>query len=368
MIPPVRRVRCDSHRCSNLAQQPCSATASATVPPMSASKLRAPSSLPFVVIAAALFTACSQNAGVTGPTPAPVDQGYRTSHPSGPNGLWSRQPGTARGWITPKKSKGQLLYVADSGNGLIDIYSVPDYSLIGQITDAINWPEGIATDKKGNLYVSNLFGNTVTVYPEGQITPSLTLSEPEGPDDVAIADNGYVLVGDVDGGVDVYKPGGTSASSRLTNPNISDVSGVGVDANNNLYAVGTYHYGTNQPQPAVVKYAALGGSGKSRALSGLLAPGGVLVDKHRNIVISDFALPGINMYKPGKEKPFATIANSASPDRSAINRKQDLIYVPEGEYDEVSIYTYPSGELVQNIVVTGYGFTSGAALSPPAKP
>jgi hypothetical protein len=296
-------------------------------------------------------------------------QGYSVANVTGPNGRGPREVAALRGWISPKKSKEQLLYVSDSIDGVIDIFSVPDYSLVGQITDGLDFPEGIATDKKGNLYVSNLFGNTVTVYPEGQTSPSVTLSEPDGPDDVAVAGNGDVLAGDTDGGVDVYKPGETSASSRLTNSNITSVSGIGIDGNDNVYAVGTYTFSNSSgPQPAVVKYAALGSSGKNLKLSGLIEPAGALVDKHGNIVISDFKLPGVNLYKPGKKNPFATIASAGPADRIAINNKQNLIYVPQSTYGDVSIFKYPSGKLVQDIPISsGDGFASGTALSPPAK-
>jgi predicted ribosome-associated RNA-binding protein Tma20 len=311
-----------------------------------------------------LLTACSQGTTTSGTNPAAVAQARAAHNGIGPNGFAPRHLGALHGWLSPRHSKSKLLYVSNEADNVVYIYSVPAYALVGQITDGLNQPEGIATDKKGNLYVSNLSGNTITVYHKGTTSPSLTLAEPFGPDDVAVTSDGYVVAGD-SGGVDVFNPGATSASSRLTNSTISSVDGIGVDARNNVYAVGP----NASSQPAVVEFADLGGSGTNLGLTGLLAPTGVLVDQHGNIAVSDFALPGINLYKPGHTAPFATIAASDATDRSAIDHKQNLIYVPEADYSLVNIYKYPSGKFVKGLTISGSGnFISGAALSPAPAP
>lgn len=315
-------------------------------------------------VAALLLTACSQGTTASAVNPAAAVQARTAHNGIGPNGYTPHRLGAIHGWLSPKHSKSQLLYASNEADNVIDIFSVPQYDLVGQITDGLNQPEGIATDKKGSLYVSNLSGDTITVYQKGQTSPSLTLTEPYGPDDVAVARNGDVLAGD-SSGVDVFKPGATTASSRLTNSTISSVDGVGVDAHNNVYAVGF----NASSQPAVVEFTDLGGSGKNLGLTGLLSPTGVLVDKHGNIAVSDFALPGINLYKPGHTAPFATIAASDATDRSALDHKQNLIYVPEADYSLVNVYKYPSGKFVQSVSISGSGnFISGTALSPAPKP
>jgi hypothetical protein len=306
-------------------------------------------------------TACSSNA-LTGANPAPPTQTQGADrHGIGPNGL-PAHISTMHGWISPdKKKKKQMLYVSDEGDGRIDIYSVPAYSLTGQITSGIAQPEGIATDKKGNLYVSNLSGGTVTVYPPGQTSPSLTLTESSGPDDVAVAKNGYVLAGDVGGGVDVYPPGQTSPTARLTNAGIEyGVDGVGVDANNNVYAAGYGNAGA-----AVVEFTNMSGSGTNLGLTGLVGPAGVLVDKHGNIVVSDYSNSLIDIYPSGQTSPSSTISVT-NPDRSAINKKQNDIYAPQGANDTADVLSYPGGASVTSISIGN--FTSGTALSPAPKP
>ncbi|HEY6487451.1 MAG TPA: hypothetical protein VIX83_13800, partial [Candidatus Cybelea sp.] len=177
-------------------------------------------------VAALLLTACSQGTTASAVNPAAAVQARTAHNGIGPNGYTPHRLGAIHGWLSPKHSKSQLLYASNEADNVIDIFSVPQYDLVGQITDGLNQPEGIATDKKGSLYVSNLSGDTITVYQKGQTSPSLTLTEPYGPDDVAVARNGDVLAGD-SSGVDVFKPGATTASSRLTNSTISSVDGVG---------------------------------------------------------------------------------------------------------------------------------------------
>jgi hypothetical protein len=284
-----------------------------------------------------------------------------TRHGIGPNGVLSHIS-VLRSWISPdRKKKKKLLYVSDEGQGIVDIFSVPKYSLVGQITNGIDQPEGLATDKKGNLYVSNLSGNTITVYKPGATSPFLTLTESEGPDDVAVGSNGYVYAADSGGGVAVYPPGATSPTTRLTNSAIVSATGVAVDASNNVYTDGS----TSNGGAVVVEYANASGSGANLGLTGLEEPSGVIVDKNNNVVVSDFGLSEILIYPPGQTSPSGTIA-APSADRSAINKAENVIYAGLGFNYGAGVYDYPSGTLVTTIS-TG-GFTAGAAISPAAAP
>lgn len=267
-----------------------------------------------------------------------------------------------RGWMSPGAKKKHLMYVSLPQSDEVDVFALPKYALVGQITDGLEAPEGMATDKKGNLYVTNLTGPTVTVYPRGASTPSLTLTLKYSPADVTITKKDYVLVGDIGGGVDVCPPGKTSASSRLTNPDLGQVDGVGVDGHDNVYAAGY----TPQSKPVVFEFAHLKEPGTNLNLSGLENPAGVLVDSSGNLAVSDNTLPGVNIYPPGATSPSATIAANESPDRSAFNRAENLIYVPEGSNDGVNIYDYPTGTFVQTVTISG--FARGAILSPWQKP
>jgi hypothetical protein len=259
--------------------------------------------------------------------------------------------------MSPATSQANLLYASDAHQNVVDIFSIPGYSMVGQITDGIDQPEGLATDSKGNLYVANLSGHTITVYQPGTTSPSLTLTESDGPLDVAVASNGYVYAGDEGGGIDVYPPGATSPSTRLTNSVFSRVAGVGVDQSNNVYAAGDIGAKTG----VVIEFVSGSGSGTNLGLTGLVEPTGVIIDKNNNLVVSNFKRHRICIYPPGKTSPSRHI-EVAFPDRSAINQAENNIYVPEGDRDRVGVLTYPAGKLVTTIPIGG--FAGGAALSP----
>ncbi|MGA9420505.1 MAG: hypothetical protein WBV40_15280, partial [Candidatus Cybelea sp.] len=117
-----------------------------------------------------LGVACVLGIAATACSAANVPTGVAAGSPN------QTQLSAPRGWMSPQTTPTELLYVSDSADSVIDIFSVPNYSMVGQITDGINQPEGLATDETGNLYVSNLRGKTITVYQPGRTNPSLTLA------------------------------------------------------------------------------------------------------------------------------------------------------------------------------------------------
>jgi hypothetical protein len=278
---------------------------------------------------------------------------------------------THNGWINPQKKKlPQQLFVSDNGDSVIDIYSVPNYSLIGQITDGISQPDGIATDRFGNLYVANLGNDTITVYAQGATTPLHTLTEPNGPDDVAVGKFGAVFAADIGGGVDVYdSPTSISfPNQRLTDGHIFEVFGVALDRNDDVYAAGL---GPGS-EPVVVTYhhdsAYRWAPGVNLYLTGMSLPTGMIIhNAHDNIFLveSDYGRGVINTYQYGATIPSKTIA-VAHPERSSLDKAGNLIYVPRGSDNKVDVLKYPRGTEITSISVGN--FVSGTAVLPAPKP
>jgi hypothetical protein len=311
-------------------------------------------SLPSLVTACALaiaVTACTSSNALTGVPPGSASQ-TQASHVS-----------TLRGWMSPnwKKTK-TLLYVSEpsqSSPGLVDVFSVPQYSRVGQITGGIDKPEGLATDAEGNLYVADLDANEVTVYRPRKTSPSLTLKVPDGPLDVAVGSNGYVYVGDEAGAVDVYRPGATSPRLRLTNPSLTRVAGIAVTSSNDVYAAGETGYGSSYYTPAVVEFTDARKSGKSLGLTGLAGRLTGVMLANNDLIVTDFDSNEILTYPLGQTSPSSTISVPC-PDRPAINKAETKIYVPETcSEDTVGVYDYPSGTLVTNLPIGGTGAALG---------
>lgn len=300
-------------------------------------------SLLSISLAAMLFAACSSNDALTATNPPPSNQVPQGADRQGVN------------------SESQLLYASNKEHSVIDVFSVPGYSKVGQISNGIEEPEGIATDESGNLYVANTDGDSVTIYKPNTTSPYRTLIASHIPDDVAVAANGYVLAGDQEGGVDVYPPGKTSPSARLTNSGISIVRGVAVDANDNVYAAGT----NASLQGVVIEYPDMRGGGTNLGLQDLESPLGVLIDENDSVVVSDVGVNKVLIYPQGKTSPSSEIS-VAGPHRSALNQQENLIYVPQGAGGDVDVLNYPNGKSVTSFSIGT--FASGTALSPAPTP
>jgi hypothetical protein len=316
-------------------------------------------------VAAALLAACGGSQPPIGASGAANQTQGAMSDAIARSGAPSRIS-TLRSWISPHAKHKKLLYVSVFARGVIDIFSVPKYSLVGQITDGINGPEGLAIDNNGNLYVANFVGNTITVYERGTTSPSRTLTESGGPTDVVVDGSGYVYASDSEGGIDVYPSGATLPIRRLTNPAVRyGVTGVGISASNSVYATG--FSSPNSTGPAVVKFAHASGAGKRLHLKGLVFPFGVIIDTNNDLVVTDsgpyYGQGAVLIYPLSKRSPSEKIT-LPGPIHSAFNNPENLLYVPQGQfgYFGVGVYDYPSLALVTTVPIEDY--PGGAALSP----
>lgn len=306
---------------------------------------------------------CASSGSNVVANPAPATQGPAFGSAFDRSDGGAQRFGPSGSAATGKKAT-TLLYVSNSGDERIDVFSLPKYHRVGKITNGINQPTGIAIDEAGNLYVSSVDADTVTIYKHGKSTPSLTLTG-YAPEDVAVAKNGDVLAGGSAGVIDVYEPGAKSPSRRLTNPALAQVFGVAVDGANNVYAAG-YGYGSGySPVGTVVRFAKISGPGKNLGLTGLRFPIGVLVDAHGNIVVSDYDANAIKIFPPEHTSASATISVT-DPEHFALNGEENQIFVAQGSTRLVSDFTYPGGLRVSWKSVGG--FTDGTALYPAAKP
>jgi sugar lactone lactonase YvrE len=140
---------------------------------------------------------------------------------------------------------GGNLYVANFGNGNVAIYAPPysgSSSPVLTISNGLDGPNGVAVDSAGKLYVSNYYNGTVAIYTPPFIGPdqglSATINLPAGePYGMAFNSAGKLFVAVARGGVSVYAPPFTGASSpdfTISN-GVSDPTGAAFDSKGNLY-------------------------------------------------------------------------------------------------------------------------------------
>ena len=92
------------------------------------------------------------------------------------------------------------------------------------ISAGLDGPIGVALDAAGKIYVTNIFGNSVTTYkPDGtQTTPTITagLDEPWG---IAVDSAGKIYVANsANNTLTTYNPDGTQTTPTITGLNIPE--------------------------------------------------------------------------------------------------------------------------------------------------
>jgi len=195
----------------------------------------------------------------------------------------ARPPAKAVATIFVSDKDASTIYLFRAGNAP---------KLLGTITSGISRPLGITVDASGTLYVPNSGNHSVTEYPAGSTSPSVTitagLSLPQfatvdlagnlwvSDDASSSGGNGYVLE---------YPPGATTPSQTLTN-GILAPEGLATDAKGNLYVANRVAI-SGVPDVAIFPPGATTPSATFGA--GVLSqPLGIALDKRGNIYVADF--------------------------------------------------------------------------------
>jgi DNA-binding beta-propeller fold protein YncE len=215
------------------------------------------------------------------------------------------------GWMARDANpKHAWMYVASGLTNPILIYDLESPvgpRKIGEITDGLTRPSGIAVDAQGTLYAANYNqnqpGGTVTIYPAGATSPSLTLSQGlSAPLDVKVDTSGNVYVSNhgTSPSIAVFPPGQTTPSEIITSSLIQAPGSMTLDSSQNLFfgdgisGVLEIPYGTQQPV--------------SVNLQGLERPGGLTFDPLTgNLFVADLQLNKVFVYAPNNENAVRTM-------------------------------------------------------------
>lgn len=271
------------------------------------------------------------------------------------------------GWLSPQaRSCASKLYVSSYRLGYVSIYCTKGHNQapIGQITAGIETPEGDATDKQGNLYVTNTDAQTVTEYAPNTTTPIFTystgLTYPAG---VTVDRKQNVYVSSLSpASVEVFPHRSNTPNLTIPSTDITYPIDVALDKTGNVY-VTTYtaSFGNGE----IIEYPPGSTQGTDLGIR-TSGPGGIVIDTAGNMVTADQRLPGVLVFPPGATSPSSTFGtNEVDPDPVRLNKAETRVYVGDGIGNAVNVYAYPSGTLVDTIY-DGIDAPFGLALDPAA--
>jgi len=87
------------------------------------------------------------------------------------------QPNHGRSWMDPDAKSQDLLYITNGGYNGVLVYSYPQYKLVGTLTGFF-FPDGVCTDKKGDVWIVNNTAEEIVEYKHGGTTQIAALSDP----------------------------------------------------------------------------------------------------------------------------------------------------------------------------------------------
>jgi hypothetical protein len=265
------------------------------------------------------------------------------------------------------------IFVSDAVGNVVNIYTTAGKQ-IGQLT-GFSQPQGLAADKKGNLYVADTNNSQILVFAPPYTKAPKKLADPgyfpAGVAVVTIANVTYVGVSNIcsapncgQGGFIIYKNG--KAQKPILSSLISRVYFCGFDAKGNLYADG------QDSNFATVIGELPKGSKTFKVLTtgnAISFPGGVQVTTKGKIAIDDQNAASIYTYNPPKGgslgSPIATTALSGSGDTVtyAFTSTDKDLWTADAANAASYEFAYPAGGSAVKTITVG-GQPIGVAVVP----
>ena len=213
--------------------------------------------------------------------------------------------------LKPMATERADIFLSDVYDGLVNGFSLKTGQLVEQLT-GFSLPQGLATDRKGNLYVAATGNSAVYVFGRGATSPSLILDDASWyPTGAAVSISGEVAVANKystsygQGNVSFFKPGqsepyNTVSGSIMTNPEFC-----AYDARGNLYVIGG---GRGAGRVVEVVRGGKGSNFKDLGINNIMIAGGVEIDRNGNgdILALDQNSNTIDRYWPRHHKLIGT--------------------------------------------------------------
>jgi hypothetical protein len=280
-------------------------------------------------------------------------------------------PGVPHPWALPhvwplrRHKPIQVMFVADPQNNQVLMYNPkkPNPKSEGSITTGIDYPFGVAVDKKSTLYVANLLGNgstgSITVYPKGKTSPSLTITNGcAAPYGIGVDSKGDVFAAMLNNDMIVgYKPGATTPFETISFSALGQALGLGIDSKDNVW-IGT---DTNS---RVYEIPAGSTTPQNAGLTGLNGTIGVAFGENDEMYVSNFAGPNTQVYVYGTTSPSRTITTGLTAPTLGGLTASDYFFQSN---QNGNVSGYKKGQSTPFSTITGIPDPRGIASTPLVK-
>jgi hypothetical protein len=295
----------------------------------------------------------------------------------------SHKPVATTSFMDLRAADKPLIFVSDAADGVIDIYpqAGKNQKMVGQIT-GLTQPQGITTDKEGDLYVANTNSSNVLVYaPPYNGAPTMTISDTgEFPADVAVSNAGVVAITNIcnapkcrlnTGNVVLYAKGSTKSCATVSysGSNFTRVMFAEFDKKGVLYIDGMNSgYQTS--------FGLVTGGCNATTITNLdyvytvSFPGGIQIDKAGRIAFCDPVNQVVDTFDPPVNDTFGDpvsttpLTGSISPLGIAILASGTNLYAADpGGSGFAEEYKYTAGGAAENTIGVG-GQPIGIAVTP----
>lgn len=297
-------------------------------------RLRLVGSYLFVVVTLLCASGCYGNGSAA---PSVFPRALVKANPAFPHGVRHDYP-----------TSSVLLFESDLNAGQVAIYPQTlkaNPAPIAAITDSVACPFGAAMDGKGTLYVANNCASTVTEYPKGQTTHSVSItvgiSNPIG---LAISRHGKLFVSNSSPpAISEYPFGKTLPSKIVGGAALKQPFGIALDSGENLYIA--------DPSAGHVFELAHGASTVTQLnLQDVTYPIGVAFDPSGNLWVTDGHSARVYVYPPGSQTPSQSLSGFTFPYAISIDAKGEVVI--SNTMSPLAVYAYRPGKFTPFATLT----------------
>jgi hypothetical protein len=279
----------------------------------------------------------------------------------------------------------QYLYVSDDLQSEISVFNAASKTSnpppLYTIKDGISEPNGIATDKAGNLWVANLAANTVTEYAKKGTTPIFTIAQGmNGPVDVKVDGFGNVYVamdGEFGGPNSIVEyAAGTANPIASWDPPQSNMQITGIALINPTLKGETSVFALeSQTNGSITTGGLLDCSpGSYNEICSQFSPyaygqtGGITIAN--SAAGKPFEFLAVDQFLPGVDETITNpqsvkrLISGGTPEQVTLNAAGTKLFVADRFYGQVEEYSFPGNKKKINFGVLGKSVLVGVATYP----